>query len=578
MATITGTAGQDNLTGTSGSDVIDGAGGIDTIDAGAGDDVVMVGGTLPYLNHLYSMIDGGAGYDVLDFSRWDHKLVIGTDLSGRIAADEEFGWQGDDYLYTTVADTHGFEEIRIGPQGAEVNLQAPTTGDPDSLRGWKVVADTGNDYIADARGNDTIDSGGGEDTVSYSGGDDRVTLGDGADNYHVVHLSGFVEHAIVDGGGGSDTLIWTDLAMAEGLVVDLAAGTAHASAMDLTFNGFENVTLEGKFGYTVPYWSLSIAGDDAANDLRGVAVDGRSVVISGRGGDDHISMGYGGDDPNFVNATATIYGGAGNDNIIGSDASDWINGGGRADGDPFSPTEVNDGSDSIFGNGGNDHIFGNAQLAVQGAADGGDYIDGGFGMDYVNGNAGNDTIHGSLGPDRLYGGAGDDRVFGEDDNDHLNGNKGDDTLRGGQGNDEILGGQGDDLIEGGSGLDTLSGNLGRDIFQFSGDAANFTASGMTDVITDFQHGQDYIQDSTQVENLLHVGSAADFAGALALAHAALPMAGIWTEDAAAVQVGADTYLFWGEGADGPEAAVRLIGVTASTISLDDFAYSYANWG
>ena len=77
MATINGTAGNDNLQGTSGDDAINGAGGIDTIDAGAGDDIVKIirGGS--YAHWVYNnLIDGGTGYDVLDLNGWDKPLDV----------------------------------------------------------------------------------------------------------------------------------------------------------------------------------------------------------------------------------------------------------------------------------------------------------------------------------------------------------------------------------------------------------------------------------------------------------------------------------------------------------------------
>jgi len=597
MATITGTSGNDSLIGTAGNDMIDGAGGIDTIKAGAGDDIVRLAGGLPYRNLNYAEIDGGAGYDVLDLTGWDHQLKLSTWTDGITTITEDYGWVSvQDYAYTAVAHASGFEEIRIGPNGGDVALYSGSVGDPSSLRGWKVVAGSATDYVADARGNDTILAGGGDDYVTFNGGSDKVSLADGNDTYHIKQITGYAEHATIDAGAGTDLLLWDDVALPEGLTVDLAAGTAHASLADFALTGFENVKLNGNFVWTPDYWQVSLAGDDAANSLTSIVLPHRSIVVSGRGGDDHILLESGWLSPSAKDASPTLYGGAGNDEITGGVSNDWINGGGGAPGDTLSPAIVNDGADTLRGLDGNDHIYGNAQFAVQGAADGGDLIFGDFGMDYVNGNAGNDTIRGGEGPDRLYGGAGDDVIDGDDwdgswgssgnGNDHINGNKGNDSLHGGGGNDQILGGQGNDLIEGGVGLDTVSGNAGNDLFQFGGwtphgEAAAFSISGpdagRTDVITDFQDGQDLLQLVFTVSSVFHPGSASDFIGALALAHTVLsvPPGTNWTEQVAAVQVGADTYLFWDGGAGNPASAVRLLNVDAATIGLDDFGY--ANW-
>lgn len=597
MATITGTAGQDRLTGTSGNDVIDGAGGIDTVNAGAGDDVVRLAGGLPYRNPVYAEIDGGAGYDILDLTGWDHRLVLSTWADGITTITENYGWVSpQDYAYTAVAHVSGFEEIRIGPDGGDITLYSGGDGNPNSLRGWKVTADNAADSITDARGNDTIQAGGGDDYVTFNGGSDRVSLADGNDTYQVEHITGYAEHASIDAGAGIDTLKWNDIALPEGLTVDLAAGAAHASLADFALAGFENVELDGNFIWTPDYWQVSLAGDDAANSLTSIVLPDRPIVVSGRGGDDHILLEYGWLSPSAKDGSPTLYGGAGNDEITGSISNDWINGGGAAPGDSLSPAIVNDGADTLRGAAGNDHIYGNAQSAVQGAADGGDLIFGDEGMDYVNGNAGNDTIQGGMDSDRLYGGAGDDVIDGDywdgswgssgNGNDHINGNKGNDSLHGGGGDDEILGGQGNDVIEGGVGFDTMSGNAGSDLFQFGGrtphgDAASFSISGpdagRTDVITDFQDGQDHLQLLFGVSNVFHPGSAVDLAGALALAHSVLttPPGANWAEQVAAVQVGADTYLFWDGGPENPASAVRLLNVSAATIGVDDFGY--ANW-
>ena len=78
-------------------------------------------------------------------------------------------------------------------------------------------------------------------------------------------------------------------------------------------------------------------------------------------------------------------------------------------------------------------------------------------------------------------------------------------------------------------------------------------------------------------DVFHTGSAADFVGALALAHKVLtiPSGTKWAEQVAAVQVGADTYLFWDGGPDNPASALRLLNVNAATIGIDDFGF--ANW-
>ena len=93
-----------------------------------------------------------------------------------------------------------------------------------------------------------------------------------------------------------------------------------------------------------------------------------------------------------------------------------------------------------------------------------------------------------------WGGKRADRMQARGDSEYLNGRAGDDHLSGFNGNDMLVGGAGDDVIEGGRGhdliagewgADRLTGGSGQDLFRFIAmDDEN------TDVITDFQPGQD----------------------------------------------------------------------------------------
>jgi len=273
----------------------------------------------------------------------------------------------------------------------------------------------------------------------------------------------------------------------------------------------------------------------------------------------------------------TAIGGSADDNLTGNDDSNVLMGGA--------------GNDVIHGGAGNDHIYGNMSTTVQGSTDGDDVIDAGNGSNYVNGNAGNDVITAGNGTQRLYGGGGDDqiRVTGSGSS-HLNGNMGDDLLQvtggsndihGGQGNDRIIpaGGQnqsfgdaGNDVIWGGTGFDRMTGGPGSDLFVLSGPTNANPAN--WDEITDFQHGIDKLHMDTIGGGLpvvLHAASAfADEASAAAYAQSAF--AGAGSSEAAALQVGADTYLFYTISSAGSsaDAVVKLDGIDAGTIDQSDF--------
>lgn len=601
MATITGTSGNDVLSGTAGNDFINGNGGIDTIDAGAGDDVIAVTIPSPLGTIRQSIIDGGADHDTLDFSGLAGTVDVLISTEGRIQAGL-IGTPFDFFTFTELVNAHNVEEIHLGPGGSNVDVDPGPANPSGPLLGWTILGNVGADTITSGRGADVIDTGAGADRVIYRGGNDIVTLGAGDDSFTVNALQFFHGNGQIDGGSGHDTLDWDADSVANTVTVDLAFGKAQAENVTLLISDFEDVSVGafngGRLPTPVPDWLANLSGDDGANHLHAFLPDGGTLVANGRGGNDVITA------DGSAATTVVAFGGAGDDRVEGTDGADWLNGGGHPLNDPLSPAVVDDGADILLGLGGNDHIFGNAQLAVQGAVDGGDWIDAGAGDDYANGNAGNDTIFGGAGSDRLYGGAGDDLITGDDDvaiaggqpgggNDHLNGNKGNDTLLGGFGNDDLHGGQGDDVLHGGEQNDLLSGDLGNDTLDggggedtlIGGDGADVfafpnlnisgqpwvpTADSRTDQIVDFQHGLDHIQLAFHVTALVQGGSATGIVQAFDVANVLLHdvnMAG----QVAAVQVGADTYLFFADDGQGAiDDVIRLDNVTAGALRLGDF--------
>jgi Ca2+-binding RTX toxin-like protein len=130
------------------------------------------------------------------------------------------------------------------------------------------------------------------------------------------------------------------------------------------------------------------------------------IVFFGSGGNDTLKM------PTNVNRPFEVYGGAGNDTLIGGIAGDILDGG--------------LGDDKIYGGGGNDILRGGG---------GNDYLDGGIGDDLLLGGDGADQLLGGAGRDVLIGGIGADKLSGQSDDDLLIG--GSTTL---DTNDEALAG------------------------------------------------------------------------------------------------------------------------------------------
>jgi Ca2+-binding RTX toxin-like protein len=199
----------------------------------------------------------------------------------------------------------------------------------------------------------------------------------------------------------------------------------------------------------------------------------RSIVMNGFAGNDALRLAA------TLNKPAAIFGGSGNDLLIGGAASDKLFGA--------------SGNDVLIGNGGNDvmdggfgadNMFGNAgideatyatrvagvkvtldNLPNDGGAGEGDNVH--SDTENVTGGSGNDMLIGSAVANRLVGGPGHDYLFGAAGNDLLIGGTGRDTLSGGDGNDTLNGKDGVDSA-GGAVWDLLIGGNGLDKGQVSG--------------------------------------------------------------------------------------------------------------
>src|SRR5262245_31367451 len=243
------------------------------------------------------------------------------------------------------------------------------------------------------------------------------------------------------------------------------------------------------------------------------------IQVSGLDGNDTITL----DEANGALPAAQLFGGNGNDTLIGGSGADMLfgqagndtllgKGGndflfGGADDDPLTG---GDGDDQVFGESGNDRMIWNPGDDTD-LNEGGDGIDtvevnGGNGSEVftatpngtrvrfdrldpapftidigtsenlvVNMNGGDDTFTGSNGLATLInltvdGGAGNDTITGGDGDDLLLGGDGNDTIIGGRGNDTARMGAGDDTFvwNPGDGSDTVEGQDGIDTLQFNG--------------------------------------------------------------------------------------------------------------
>ncbi|MDA1054938.1 MAG: calcium-binding protein, partial [Planctomycetota bacterium] len=202
-----------------------------------------------------------------------------------------------------------------------------------------------------------------------------------------------------------------------------------------------------------------------------------------------------------------IYGGAGDDLLLGMQGSDTIYG----DADIITSTA---GGVSPDAEGGEDttldatSVIGfTATALVQPVPQPGpsfnDVIWGGSGDDKLYGEQGHDQVFGNDGNDSLSGGSGSDWMEGDAGNDRLDGGRDGDVIFGGAGDDSIEGGHGGDYLVGGSGNDKLSGGSGDDWLW--GDATNNYPAGYTDPV---KYSLDFM-DTNRGEDFLDGGEGAD---------------------------------------------------------------------
>lgn len=232
---------------------------------------------------------------------------------------------------------------------------------------------------------------------------------------------------------------------------------------------------------------------------------GRDIVQTHGG----VASGYGGNDfmvdggMEYIHPNATHYpwdmqtygDGGGNSIIYGGDGDDVIIGGWR--------------NDSLYGGAGDDLIAGDeVEVERTGYYESGlqrlniFFQDRGAGNDKLSGGAGDDLMHGGSGDDRMYGGSGQDNLIGGKGNDKLYGGTGPDLLLGVSGDDHLQGGPGPDFMMGDDGNDTLVpksggdvmyGGAGRDTFDFTYNptyADNNDEADDYDVVMDFSVAND----------------------------------------------------------------------------------------
>lgn len=363
------------------------------------------------------------------------------------------------------------------------DLQVVGMGGDDSI-----TTGSGDDLIAGRDGADTIDGGDGFDILSYATSDAAVTIDLGAgtasggdadgDIYsnmeglfgspHNDTFTGDANTNAIEGGAGADTLdgggggnFLSYFTSSSGVNIDLGAGTASGGdAAGDTFSNFNHI-IGSDFADV-------FTGNSSVNSI--AAMEGDDEII-GTDGSDILNGGMDSDRINYSNSPSAV--------TVNLQAG--TNGGGFANGDTLSNFENITGSDF------NDTLTGDDNVNNIQGGDGNDIIDGGGDGDTLDGGNGTDTLTYSTSPDSgIDFLSGVDVILNDPDPqfssdaegdilsnfENLTGSAFDDILIGDSGANVISGLAGDDLIGGEAGADVLDGGTGFDVLSyFTSDAA-----------------------------------------------------------------------------------------------------------
>ncbi len=356
MPPILGTLNPDVLFGTLLGDSVDGLGaddliygfdGNDTLNGGVGDDILYAGSGDDSIfgGAGEDMIFGQSGVDTVSYELAAAAVWLDLGNSGLSGGDAA----GD--VFTSI------ERFRLSAYGDTFF----GTGTADYAEG-----DAGNDTLWGLAGNDQLVGGLGEDVLSGGLGNDTL-----------------------NGGAGKDIASYADAV--DNMRLDLInMGTSSADAA-----GDIYISIEG--------YALGVGHDEAL-------ATNTATLFRGNLGDDTLTGGTGAD---------SLYGDAGSDRLFGGAGNDLLSAGDEEN--PETIPEINPYAigGALFGGTGNDSLLGSNI---------GDSLSGDAGNDSLTGEAANDTLSGGTGNDTLNAGAGNDLLFGDAGADSLIGGDGFDTL------------------------------------------------------------------------------------------------------------------------------------------------------
>ncbi|XWK90592.1 MAG: hypothetical protein U7127_11235 [Phormidium sp.] len=399
VALMSGGAGNDNITGASDSDTLAGGSGDDTLAGGAGND----------------SIDGGSGFDravlqghytdyaVSILSNGNIQLVDQNPANGNEGTDTLSGIEQIDFVGGGIyrVNTGDAANNVLSADPSYVALMSGGAGN-DNITGAP-----GSDTLAGGSGDDTLAGGAGNDSIDGGTGNDVAVYQGVYTDYAVSILSNgniqLVDQNTANGNEGTDTLSGIEqIDFVGGGIYRVVTGSAANDVLStnpvwsLMFGGAGNDSITGASD------SDTLAGGDDNDTLAGGA--GNDSIDGGSGFDRAVLQGHYTDYAVSILSNGNIQlvdqntanGNEGTDTLSGIEQIDFVGGGIYRVNTGDAANNVLSANPSyvalMFGGAGNDNIMG---------APGSDTLAGGDDNDTLAGGAGDDSITGGTGADRF---------------------------------------------------------------------------------------------------------------------------------------------------------------------------------
>jgi Ca2+-binding RTX toxin-like protein len=429
--TYAGLAGNDSVLGGVGNDSISGDDGTDTVLGGNGADSIFGGNDsdMIFPGSGNDSVDAGSGS--LDSIRYNNVGALSEAIAATITAPT--GSSGNNYAIVTSAtqgnDTvAGFERLEATSNSGDL-LQVNSAATANNL--LFLYASGGNDTISVTGANNAVMAD--YNTAALVSGFTRgvsVDLSIGADT---ANPTGAATDAF-----GTDVLI-----NVRGVAGSSLADTMSGTNFDDRFRSYAgNDYIDGRGGSDLAdYASNASSQAISVNLAAGSANDGIAMTVDGAtvfGTDTLISI----EQVRATGGNDTLIGGNGNELLRGNGGSDSIDGGNGSDIADYSNNASSQAvSVNLLDGRANDSMGGTDTLIsienVWGGA-GNDTIIGGNGAESLWGNSGNDSLVGGDGADTLDGGSGSDTIMGGDGNEQIFGGSGSDSIDAGSGTFDIV--------------------------------------------------------------------------------------------------------------------------------------------